>query len=277
MKFLPDKTNITEEQRFGITVSVATHLVLLLIAWLIYSTPQEEERVALMEVTLGEFQEAAPAQTGPEPIDEPEDTPEPDPQPEPEPEPAEPEPETPPLTEPEAPVELPEQPEPVISDEVIETPETQEPDPESIPEPEPEPEPELEPEPAEEPEPEPRRPSLLGGNPAESSDRDSSEDGAGRDDESSAPYSLEWEGDISRDPQTNPLPEYTVDVEAVITVRFAVEPDGTVGSVTPLRRTDPDLENEVVRTVRQWRFNRLPSGVPQETQHGVVTFRFVLD
>ncbi|MFW6348664.1 MAG: energy transducer TonB [Cyclonatronaceae bacterium] len=246
----PTPKNITDEQRFGITVSVATHLVLLLIAWLIYSTPQEEERVALMEVTLGEFQQAAPAQTSPEPAEEPEDTPEPEP--EPEPEPTEPEPETPPETEPEAPVELPEQTEPAISDETIETPETEEPDPEVIPEPEPEPEPEVEPEPEpeEEPEPERRRNSLIGGDPEERSEEESTDDNTGRDEESAAPYSLEWEGDISRDPQTNPLPEYTVDVEAVITVRFAVRPDGTVGNVTPLRRTDPDLEAEVIRTIR---------------------------
>jgi TonB family protein len=272
---LPFK-NISQEQQFGIGVSVTMHLVLIVLAWFIYSTPQEEQRVALMEVTLGEFQQSSPAVTNPEPADEP--VPEPEPEPEPEPQ-DEPEPETPPETEPEAPVELPEQQEEVISEETIETPETEEPDPEVVPEPEPEPEPEVEPEPEPEEEPETSRPrnSLVGGNPDERNEQDQADDNNGSDDESAAPYNLEWEGDISRNPRSNPLPEYTADVEAVVTVRFAVRPDGTVENVTPLRRTDPDLEREVMRTIREWRFNRLPSGVPQETQYGVITFRFVLE
>ncbi len=270
-----EKEKLSREQRFGLTVSVTTHMVLILIAWMMYSAPVEQDRIALMEVTLGEFREGAPARHAPEQADEPEPEPEPEPETEPEPTPQpEPEPED------ARPVELPEQPEPVPSEDVVVSPPVEEVDPEAT-EPEPDIEPEeiepIRPDPVPEPDPRQRPRSLLSGNPDDRADRDTEEDGTARDEDRSAPYLLEWEGNISRQPQVNPLPSYTVDVEAVITVRFAVRPDGTVGSVTPLRRTDPDLENEVIRTIRTWRFNRLPSGVPQEVQHGTVTFRFVLD
>lgn len=101
--------------------------------------------------------------------------------------------------------------------------------------------------------------------------------GLGSDDEKSAPFQLEWEGNIDRDPQVQPLPNYTVDVEAVITVRFQVKPDGSVGQMIPLKKMNPDLEKEVLRTLRSWRFSALPGGVPQTVQWGTITFRFVLE
>lgn len=101
--------------------------------------------------------------------------------------------------------------------------------------------------------------------------------GLGSDDEKSAPFQLEWEGNIDRDPQVQPLPNYTVDVEAVITVRFQVKPDGSVGLMIPLKKMNPDLEKEVLRTLRSWRFSSLPKGVPQTVQWGTITFRFVLE
>ncbi len=272
-----EQNKLTREQRFGLTVSVTAHAVLLLLAWLVYSSPAEQDRVALMEVTLGEFQEGAPARRAPEQADEPE--PEPQPEPEPEPEPT-PQPEPQPEPADAQPVELPEQTEPVESDDVVVSPPVEQIDPE-VTQPEPDIEPEeiepIRPDPQPEPEPRTRPRSLLSGDPDNQSDRDTREDGTARDEDRSAPYLLEWEGNISRQPQVNPLPNYTVDVEAVITVRFSVRPDGTVENVRPMRRTDPDLENEVIRTIRTWRFNRLPSGVPQEVQHGTITFRFVLD
>ncbi|MCH8487181.1 MAG: TonB family protein [Candidatus Cyclonatronum sp.] len=271
---------VTKEERFGLGISVAAHLLLILIAWLIYNPAPEQDRIALMEVTLGEFAQGAPVSRAPDPVPEPvREQPAPPPRPQP----------TPPA-EVTRPVELPEQTQPVISEDVVVTPPATEVEPEIVPPPEPEPEPQPEPEPEPQPEPEPepepvttpqpeprpRAGSLITGQP-DPRNQDSQQEGTARDQDRSAPYILDWEGDISRQPQVNPLPNYTVDVEAVITVRFAVRPDGTVATVTPLRRTDPQLESEVIRTVRNWRFNRLPSGVPQEVQHGTVTFRFVLD
>jgi TonB family protein len=74
-----------------------------------------------------------------------------------------------------------------------------------------------------------------------------------------------------------PLPENSTNIEAVITFRFEVNPDGSLGRVFPLKKMNPELEREVRRTLRSWRFSRLPSGVPQEPQWGNITFRFVLD
>jgi TonB family protein len=74
-----------------------------------------------------------------------------------------------------------------------------------------------------------------------------------------------------------PLPNYQVEVEAVITVRFEVRPDGSVGRIQPIRRSNPELESEITRTLRSWKFSRLPNNTPQESQFGVITFRFVLN
>src|SRR5690606_31849750 len=93
----------------------------------------------------------------------------------------------------------------------------------------------------------------------------------------SAPFSLEWEGDIVRAPISQPLPSYVEEVEAVITVRFEVGPDGRVKTIIPLRKMSPALETEIKRTLQGWTFARLPSGVPQESQWGRITFRFVLN
>jgi periplasmic protein TonB len=74
-----------------------------------------------------------------------------------------------------------------------------------------------------------------------------------------------------------PLPVNRTNQEATITVRIEVDPQGNVVRIMPLRRMNPELEREVMQTLRSWRFSRLPSGVPQEVQYGTITFRFVLD
>jgi len=93
----------------------------------------------------------------------------------------------------------------------------------------------------------------------------------------SAPFILDWEGDVNRTPLVQPMPNFTSHTESVISVRFEVRPDGTVGRLQPLIKADPELEREVVRTLRSWRFSRLPANMPQESQYGVVTFRFFLE
>lgn len=99
--------------------------------------------------------------------------------------------------------------------------------------------------------------------------------GTGSDDEKTAPYELKWEGDLEREPMIQPLPSNTANTEAVISVRFEVRPDGTVGRIIPLKKMNPELEQEVQRTLRSWKFSRLPSGAPQQAQWGTITFRFV--
>jgi len=99
--------------------------------------------------------------------------------------------------------------------------------------------------------------------------------GTGVDDEKSAPYELKWEGNIERDPMVQPLPVNTANSEGVISVRFQVKPDGSVGLIIPLKKMNPELEKEVQKTLRSWKFSKLPSGVPQQAQWGTITFRFV--
>lgn len=104
-----------------------------------------------------------------------------------------------------------------------------------------------------------------------------SEQGVGEDDDLSAPYALMWEGEILRQPLTDLKPNFVGDMDAVITVRFQVRPDGTVGQMIPLKKMSPELEREVMRVLRTARFSRLPAGAPQAPQWGTITFRFVLD
>lgn len=104
-----------------------------------------------------------------------------------------------------------------------------------------------------------------------------SDQGLGNDEENTSPYELKWEGDLVRDRRLGSLPRNTANVEAVITVRFQVRPDGTVGQIIPLRKMSPELEREVMTTLRTWRFTRLPESAPQEIQWGSITFRFVFD
>jgi len=88
-------------------------------------------------------------------------------------------------------------------------------------------------------------------------------------------YELSWEGNIKRDPMVQPLPQNTSNSEGVISVRFQVKPDGTVGLIVPLKKMNPELEKEVTQTLRNWKFSKLPSGVPQQAQWGTITFQFV--
>ncbi len=104
-----------------------------------------------------------------------------------------------------------------------------------------------------------------------------SDQGIGNDEQKTSPYELKWEGEINRDPMVQPLPSNTTNTEGVITVRFEVRPNGTVGRIIPIKKMNPELEREVMSTLRTWKFSRLPSGVPQQTQWGTITFRFVFN
>lgn len=101
--------------------------------------------------------------------------------------------------------------------------------------------------------------------------------GIGTDESKTSPYELKWEGDLDRSPMVQPLPQNTANTEAVISVRFEVQPNGTVGTIIPLRKMNPELEREVISTLRTWRFSRLPSSAPQQPQWGTITFRFVFN
>ncbi|MGM0744256.1 energy transducer TonB [Rhodohalobacter sp.] len=272
------KSHFDKEDQFGLAVTGAIHLVLFIIAILYTINMDHDNRPAYIEVTLGEFRSGTVAEqaevqeeevaTRPNPAEtEPED---------PDPEVTEPV-ETPQQPEEEVakPVELPEQQEEIQSEEVVETPETEVVDPQNV-------EVEEEVEEVEEPPVAEEAEEIAEGVDSSGVEEGTTgetnvDEGTGSDPDRSAPYELQWEGDLERSPMNQPLPDNQTNEEATITVRFEVKPDGSLGRVVPLKKMNPELENEVMRTLRSWRFSRLPSGVPQESQWGRITFRFVLD
>lgn len=271
-------SHIDEEDRFGLAITAAIHLVIIIIALLYTIELNLDRRSAFMEVTLGEFRSGTMAQqsqvqnqpvaTRPKPSEV-----EPD---EPDPEITQPI-ETPqnPVEETTKPVDLPDQEEEVVDEEVVQTPETDIIEPENEEETEEVIE-EVAPPKTQEDE------EIVEGVEDSGDERGAAGDpnvdqGPGNTPDKSAPYDLQWEGELNRTPMVQPLPANQTNEEAVITIRFEVHPDGSLGRVIPLKKMNPELEREVMRTLRSWRFSRLPSGVPQEPQWGTITFRFVLE
>ena len=271
-------SHIDKEDRFGLVITGAIHIVILIIALLYNISFDIDNRPAYIAVTLGEFRSGTLAQqsdvqreevaTRPNPAEEqPED---------PNPEITQPV-ETPQTQEEEVtkPVELPEQTEEIESDEVVETPETEIVNPEQV---------EVTEEViVDEVPPQTREDEQIKEGVEDSGAEEGAtgevdvDQGTGNNPDRSAPYNLEWEGDLDRSPVIQPLPTNQTNEEATITIRFEVNPDGTLGRVIHLRKMNPELEREVMRTLRSWRFSRLPAGAPQESQWGVITFTFVLE
>lgn len=269
--------NIDEEDRFALMVTGGIHVVLLIIFLLYTFSINQNVRPSFIEVEFGEFQAGTVAEqaevkneqvaTRPDPSEiEPED-------PEPErPDPVERQQET--TEETVKPVDAPEQLE-EIEEEPIETPETDKVDPDQQTDVEEQEEVTVPPktQQAEVQEEGAETSGDVEGNTGQLN----ADQGTGNETEKSAPYELNWEGDLERAPMQQPLPENNSDIEATITIRFEVKPNGTIGRLIPLRKMNPELEREVIRTLRSWRFSRLPSGVPQQSQWGTITFRFVLE
>lgn len=243
---------------------MAVHVGLLL-AFTFMTMASEPPPLGFVEVEFGSI---APGRPTDQSMNQ---NPQPSP-PAPEPEPEQPVEEvTEPKTEPKTPVELPEQAPEEPEDEVIQEPEEEK----TIP---PEPQEEQPEEPAEEPTPEEpaeEEPQPLGqGDPEGTSGAPNSDEGTGDTDERTAPFSIEG---LNRDPQRAPLPNYVEKVNAVIRMKITVGPNGRVVRSTPVRKANPELELAVMRTLRNWKFNELPPGVPQENQEGTITFRFRLE
>ena len=266
------------EDRQAILLSVTIHAILLLLAWFVALEPQTRFQTSMLEVTYGELEQGRPLPPN-EPVEEEaEATTETEEEMAPE-APNDPEPvEAEPTPEPE-PTETTPEPEPDIEQE----PEPVDPKPDPQPEPEPTPEPEIVEDPqtpvddptqpqyaVEQPETEPQT-------PVEEAPATDAEEGEATDDELQSPYELKWEGELGRDPRVQPLPVNRTNTDATITIRFEVNPDGSIGRTLPIQRMNPELEREVMRTLRNWRFNPLPSRVPQEAQWGTITFRFVVE
>lgn len=266
----------TNEEKFGMRVSFGVHLVLLLLFGLIRVDAVEEQRTAFIEVELGEFRTGSLAQRAdnqasqvekrrnPSKTDQKNSSPNSKP---------DNKTETSKKNEKAKPVDAPEQNQKVES-EVIKTPETEFIDPKttsdqnkqdlSV------------------------APKAVRDEQEQEGEKESGDtqglrgelnvdQGTGTDADKSTPFSLKWDGNIERAAQVQPLPNYSQEVEAVITVRFEVRPDGSISKMIPLKKMNPELENEILKTLRTWKFSRLPSGVPQQSQWGTITFRFVLN
>lgn len=271
------KYTFTENDRFALKVTFGVNLVLLILSLLYTFDMNANIRPSYIEVEFGEFktgqlaqysevqneevaQRPNPSET--EPDDPVEEVPEPDVTPQT------------PTEEDTKPVDLADQLEEVVEEE-IKTPETDKIDPTQ-----------QETEPQEEkveipPVAQENETTTEGAK--ESGDEDgavgdvNSDQGIGNDEDKTSPYDLKWEGDLDRAPMVQPLPENSANIQAVITVRFEVRPNGTVGRIIPVKKMNPELEREVMTTLRSWRFSQLPSGAPQQVQWGTITFRFVFD
>ncbi len=270
----PDLNN---EDRFALAVTGGVHIVLFVIFLLYTFSIEANVRPSFIEVDFGEFQTGTPAEYAEEQAEEVATRPNPS-----ETEPEEPEPEQPdPVEEQQAtteettkPVDVPDQTE-EVEEEEVQTPETDKVDPQEETATEERKEVIVPPK-TEEDEVQQEGAETSGDEQGNTGELDADQ-GTGNEQEKSAPYELNWEGDIERNAMVQELPDNTTGSEATLTIRFEVKPDGSIGRIIPLKKMNPELEREVMRTLRGWRFSRLPSGVPQQSQWGTITFRFVLD
>lgn len=268
---------MSKEDQIGAGVSLSVHILLLLFALWYTIDINPRARTSYIEVTLGDFKSGMPAEYAEQKNEEVAKQPNPskvepeDPTPE---EPEDVEKKTEESTEQTKTADLPDQQQPV-DEEPVKTPDTKKIEPEEQPEKQQKEEESVPPKTEEAPE--KQEGAETSGSKKGNTGSENVDQGTGSEKDKSAPYELKWEGDIERTPMVRPLPENPSNREGVITVRFEVKPNGRVGRIQPLRKMNPDLEREVMSTLRSWRFSDLPSGVPQESQWGVITFRFVLE
>jgi TonB family protein len=271
--------SLHEEDRFALQVTGGVHVVLVII-FLVYTfNIQTTARPSFIEVEFGELQSGMPAEyaeeqneevaTRPDPSETEPENPDPEQQ-----EPVEEQQET--TEETVKPVDAPDETEEVQDEEVVTTPEADKVDPEEQTAEQETQEEVTVPPKTEEDEVQQEGAETSGDEQGNTGELDADQ-GTGNEQQKSAPYELQWEGDIDRAPMVQPLPENTTGSEATITIRFEVKPDGTLGQIIPLKKMNPELEREVMQTLRSWRFSRLPSSVPQRSQWGTITFRFVVE
>lgn len=74
------------------------------------------------------------------------------------------------------------------------------------------------------------------------------------------------------------LPQYPKGLqrEATLKFRFFVSSDGSVVSIIPLQKGDPQLEEITIEALYKWKFTPLPPP-SQEMQEGVITFIYKLE
>ncbi|MBU1098564.1 MAG: energy transducer TonB [Bacteroidetes bacterium] len=91
-------------------------------------------------------------------------------------------------------------------------------------------------------------------------------------------FDIEWGGKGKRKIYSYSIPPYPEGVakEIDVKLRFTILPDGTVGRIIPLIKADTRLESSAINSLRQWRFEPLPSAQNQAEQTAVIIFPFRL-
>lgn len=98
-------------------------------------------------------------------------------------------------------------------------------------------------------------------------------EGEGQDETKASPYQIEG---LNRSALYAPLPVYREKVNADITIRISVNPQGRIVTRVPTKKANPALEQAVMEALERWRFNALPGNASYENQTGTITFRFRL-
>jgi len=91
------------------------------------------------------------------------------------------------------------------------------------------------------------------------------------------PYQIEGQA-ASRTVIHKVIPEYPKNLQKQVMVKisFTVLPNGHVGEMIPIIKSDAQLEKITIDALRQWRFNPLPDDAPQRVERGMITFRYLL-
>ena len=92
--------------------------------------------------------------------------------------------------------------------------------------------------------------------------------------------SIDWGGEGGRRLLSGRIPQYPeglTDKQMVVVLQFTVFPDGSVGRILPVRKTDEYLERAAITALQTWRFEPLPTQLDQKPQMGKVPFNFKLE
>ena len=88
-------------------------------------------------------------------------------------------------------------------------------------------------------------------------------------------YLISWDTNLPRKPLKQVMPSNVLNIEGSITVKFEVNPNGTIGIIKRLHDMKPEYEIEIFKALRGWRFEKLPLDKKQISQSGSITFYFV--
>jgi len=88
---------------------------------------------------------------------------------------------------------------------------------------------------------------------------------------------IDWGGGGNRTVLSKVLPNFPSNVKSSsqIVLQFKVLPDGTVTSIIPIQKADPELEQAAILALKKWKFNPLPNG-SNEIMIGKIPLTFIL-